>query len=101
MRGEARGPGGGRGRGAGAAQAARTGRAQLEVGGQGTRGAHPEHVLHVRDAGRVEAQRLVERRRLLPSRKESKEGIRCGVKCGPEAGVRGTAAAQAVCTARP
>ena len=70
MRGEVRGPGGGRGRGAGAAQAARTGRAQLEVGGQGTRGAHPEHVLHVRDAGRVEAQRLVERRRALPSQKE-------------------------------
>eukprot|EP00964_Phaeocystis_antarctica_P011496 scaffold6358_cov55-Phaeocystis_antarctica.AAC.3 len=34
------------------------------------RGAHPEHVAHVRDAGRVEAQRLVERRRALPGRKE-------------------------------
>ena len=33
------------------------------------RGAHPKHVLHVCDAGRVEAQRLVERRRALPSRK--------------------------------
>ena len=30
-------------------------------GGQGTRGAHPEHLLHVRDLGRVEAERLVER----------------------------------------
>ena len=29
--------------------------------GQGTRGAHPEHAVHVRDAGRVEAERLVER----------------------------------------
>ena len=37
------------------------------VSGQGTRGgAHREHVAHVRDAGGVEAQRLVERRRFLP-----------------------------------
>ena len=41
---------------------------------QGMRGAHPEHVAHVRDAGGVEAERLVERRRALPSRKE---GVRC------------------------
>ena len=33
-------------------------------------GAHVEHVLHGCDAGRVEAQRLVECRRVLPSRKE-------------------------------
>ena len=31
--------------------------------GQGTRGAHRKHAVHVRDAGRVEAQRLVEGRR--------------------------------------
>ena len=31
--------------------------------GQNRRGAHHEHVAHVRDAGRVEGQRLVERRR--------------------------------------
>ena len=36
----------------------------------GTRGAHTKHFLHGRDAGRVEAQRLVERLRFLPSRKE-------------------------------
>eukprot|EP00964_Phaeocystis_antarctica_P056713 scaffold33488_cov52-Phaeocystis_antarctica.AAC.1 len=30
-------------------------------------GTHLEHVLHVRDIGRVEAERLVERRRDLPS----------------------------------
>ena len=54
------------------------------------RGAHVEHVAHVRDAGRVEAQRLVERRRALPSRKE---GVRCGARCGPGAGGRGPAAA--------
>ena len=49
-------------------------------GGQGTRGAHGEHAIHVRDLGRVEAERLVERRRALPSRKES---MRCGKKYGP------------------
>ena len=48
-------------------------------------GAHPEHVAHERDAGRVEAQRLVERRRVLPSRKE---GIRCAPRCWPGAGGR-------------
>ena len=36
---------------------------------RGTRGAHLEHGVHVSDAGRVEAQRLVQRRRALPSRK--------------------------------
>eukprot|EP00964_Phaeocystis_antarctica_P160679 scaffold132481_cov45-Phaeocystis_antarctica.AAC.1 len=34
-------------------------------------GAHVEHVSHGFDSGRVEAQRLVERRRFLPSRNES------------------------------
>ena len=38
-------------------------------GGQGTCGAHFEHLVHGRDLGRVEAERLVERRRFLPSRK--------------------------------
>ena len=33
------------------------------------RGAHGEHLVHGCDAGRVEAQRLVERQRELPSRK--------------------------------
>ena len=36
-------------------------------GGKGTRGAHVEHLVHGRDLGRVEAERLVERRRALPS----------------------------------
>ena len=54
------------------------------------RGAHGEHVAHARDAGCVEAQRLVEHRRGLPSRKE---GIRYGARCEPEAGGRGPAAA--------
>eukprot|EP00964_Phaeocystis_antarctica_P061808 scaffold36956_cov62-Phaeocystis_antarctica.AAC.6 len=50
---------------------------------QGTRGAHVKHVLHARYAGRVEAQGLVERRRVLPSRKES---IGRGETCGLEGG---------------
>jgi hypothetical protein len=50
-------------------------------GAKGTRGAHGEHVVHGRDAGGVEAQRLVEGRRALPSRRE---GMRCGVeRCEP------------------
>ena len=51
-----------------AAQAACTGMTRLKegFGPQGMRGAHPEHEAHVRDAGRVPAQRLVERPRGLP-----------------------------------
>ena len=41
---------------------------------------HPKHLCHVCYLGRVEAQRLVERRRLLLSRKKGK---RCGARCGP------------------
>ena len=42
-------------------------------------GAHPKHAAHVCDAGRVETQRLVKRRRFLPSRKV---GIRSGARRG-------------------
>ena len=44
----------------------------------GRRGAHIEHFVHVRDAGCVEAQRLVKHVRVLPSRTG---GIRCGMRC--------------------
>ena len=57
---------------------------------QGTRGAHEEHGVHVRDARRVEGQRLVEHHRGLPSRKQ---GVRCGARCGPRTGGCGPAAA--------
>ena len=59
------------------------------LGGQGhARRAHVEHQAHGRDAGGVEAQRLVEGRRLLPSRRE---GMRCscdagGRRCEPGGG---------------
>ena len=45
------------------------GRSQLESGGRARAEAHIEHGAHVRDAGGVETQRLVERRRPLPSGK--------------------------------
>ena len=45
------------------------------LGAKGTRRAHPEHGVHGCDAGGVKAQRLVEGRRALPSRRE---GMRCG-----------------------
>ena len=45
---------------------------------------HVEHVGHVRDAGRVEAQRLVEGRRGLPRSKAGR--VMLGEVCGPEGG---------------
>ena len=42
------------------------GEVRLQIGGRARGGAHEEHVVHGCDAGRVEAQRLVERRRVLP-----------------------------------
>ena len=74
-----------RGRGVMVVQAACAGWPDSRLGwAQGTRGAHGEHVAHVCDLGHVEAERLVERRRVLPSRKV---GMRCGKTCGP-GGVR-------------
>jgi hypothetical protein len=68
------------------------------LGAKGTRGVHSEHAAHGRDAGRVEAQRLVERVRLLPSRKgkHKKSGER---RTWRREGV-GAAAAQAACRQR-
>jgi len=72
---EGYGPGGVRALGGGDASGMHGKRPTQGCGGQGTRGAHVEHVSHVRDLGRVEAERLVERLRVLPSRKA---GMRCG-----------------------
>jgi len=67
----------------------------------GMRGAHVEHVAYVRDAGGVEAQRLVEGRRALPSRRE---GMQCGegeVRAGRREGLRCVVAArQEACTGK-
>ena len=54
-------------------------------------GAHPEHAVHVCDLGRVEAQRLVERKRFLPSRNEGTYDA--GRGAGREAGELGRGAA--------
>ena len=59
-----------KGRGAGAVHAACRRGPEWGSAGRGTRGAHPKHALHGCDAGRVEAQRLLEHRRVLPSRKK-------------------------------
>ena len=75
---------GGRGIAA-AAQAARRGGPNCGGCCQGTRGAHLKHVLHGCDAGGVEAQRLIEGRRVLPSRKRRiGRGATC--TCGPGGG---------------
>ena len=64
------------------------------LGGQGTRGAHVEHLEHVRDLGRVEAERLVEFLRGLPSRTRRGRAMRGEMRV--EGGrVRGAAAAHA------
>ena len=55
------------------------GRARLQIIGAG--GAHVEHEVHVCDFGGVEAQRLVERRRLLP-RVETRAGRGAGWEAG-------------------
>ena len=65
LRGEVRREAGGRR--AIAVQAQRAGeRARLQIGSRARGGAHVEHDGHGCDFGLVEAQRLVERRRILP-----------------------------------
>ena len=62
-----------------AAHAASRERARLEgLGAQEIGGAHVKHLAHACDARSIEAQWLVERRCVLPSRKE---GVRCGARC--------------------
>ena len=49
------------------------------------RGAHVKHVVHARDTGRVEAQRLVERVRALPSHAKARGGQNGGLGGAKEA----------------
>eukprot|EP00964_Phaeocystis_antarctica_P045222 scaffold26021_cov41-Phaeocystis_antarctica.AAC.1 len=65
MRGEVLWPGGGSQR-ATAVHAACGRGLDCSFGSRARGGAHVEHGVHARDAGGVEAQRLVERRRVLP-----------------------------------
>eukprot|EP00964_Phaeocystis_antarctica_P045214 scaffold26017_cov39-Phaeocystis_antarctica.AAC.1 len=60
------------------------GRARLQIGGRARGGAHVEHVGHGCDAGGVEAQRLVERRRGLP--RVERRAYGAGRAAGWEAG---------------
>ena len=60
------------------------GRARLQIRGRERGGAHGEHPCHVRDAGGVEAQRLVERCRALPRVTRRAYGV--GRSAGWEAG---------------
>eukprot|EP00964_Phaeocystis_antarctica_P004951 scaffold2698_cov48-Phaeocystis_antarctica.AAC.3 len=62
------------------------GRGRLQIGGRARGGAHVEHVAHVRDAGGVEAQRLVQRRRALPRVERRACGVGRGVRVGGAAG---------------
>eukprot|EP00964_Phaeocystis_antarctica_P119843 scaffold83602_cov48-Phaeocystis_antarctica.AAC.2 len=72
------------------------GRDRLQIGGRARGRAHPEHGVHVCDAGGVEAQRLVERLRLLPSvarrAYDAGRGIRTGRR--KAAGDRGARSVQ-------
>ena len=58
------------------------GRTRLKVEDPGMPGAHRNHSFHRRDHGRVEAQRLIERPRPLPSRKEGIDITRSEVRPG-------------------
>ena len=74
------------------------GRARLQIGGRARGGALPEHAVHVCEAGGVEAQRLVERRRPLPSVKRRACGVGREIRVGRRKRRRATAV-QAACRA--
>eukprot|EP00964_Phaeocystis_antarctica_P078702 scaffold48962_cov58-Phaeocystis_antarctica.AAC.3 len=73
----------------------RAGRARLQIGDGGRGGAHPEHLVHGCDARGVEAQRLVERRRLLPIVERRAYGAVRGA--GSDTGGRRALAMHAAC----
>ena len=56
------------------------GRARLQIWGRARGRAHVEHALHVCDAGGVEAQRLIERRRELPRVERRACGVGQGMR---------------------
>eukprot|EP00964_Phaeocystis_antarctica_P118753 scaffold82504_cov48-Phaeocystis_antarctica.AAC.2 len=69
---------------ASAVQAACRRGARVQIRGRARGGAHLEHAVHVYDAGGVEAQRLVERRRGLP--RVERRAYGAGRGCGPADG---------------
>jgi len=79
------GPGGGRAWGSGGVSGYARGRPDSRLGGhaghaRSARGTWPACCVHVRDLGGVKAQRLVERVRALPSRKEGMQHVDCRVE---------------------
>eukprot|EP00964_Phaeocystis_antarctica_P080635 scaffold50376_cov38-Phaeocystis_antarctica.AAC.1 len=70
-------------------------RTRLQIEGRARGGAHVEHLLHARDAGGVEAQRLVERRRVLP--RVEWRAYDAGGRCSPGGGRRRATVVQAGC----
>eukprot|EP00964_Phaeocystis_antarctica_P059035 scaffold35033_cov54-Phaeocystis_antarctica.AAC.2 len=62
-------------------------RARLQIGRRARGEAHVEHVAHVCDAGGVEAQRLVERPRLLPRVERRTCGVGRGARVGGQQAV--------------
>eukprot|EP00964_Phaeocystis_antarctica_P058138 scaffold34462_cov56-Phaeocystis_antarctica.AAC.7 len=60
------------------------GRARMQFGGRVRGGAHGEHAVHGCDAGGVDAQRLVERRRVLP--RVERRACGAGRRAAQEAG---------------
>ena len=67
-------------------------RARLQIGVKVRGGARLEHLLHVRDAGGDEAQRLVERRRFLRSVERRVWGAEQGIPVGRREASDATAA---------
>ena len=57
-------------------------RLDYSMSAHGAGGVHFEHFLHVCDAGRVEAQRLVERPRLLPRVRRRAYGVQGEMRAG-------------------
>ena len=96
MQEEVYGPGGVRALGGGDASGTHGEGPTQGCEGQGTCGAHPEHLLHVRDLGRVEDEGLVERRRGL---QVETRACNAGSSTGREAceGALGVAATQSAC----
>ena len=75
------------------------GRDRLQIRSRARGEAHVEHEAHVCDAGGVEAQRLVEIKRVLPS--AARRAYDARRHAGREAGGRGAATAHAACRRGP
>eukprot|EP00964_Phaeocystis_antarctica_P113723 scaffold77731_cov51-Phaeocystis_antarctica.AAC.3 len=73
------------------------GKARLQIRDRARGGAHHKHVGHGRDAGGVEAQRLVERRRVLPRVERRACGAGRGLRVGKQQAVDDRGARSRAC----